>query len=152
MYLHPTQAGTLMTVTRAIAATAMLAGLAIGAASTAWAAPTMNGHYLATTTSPQGQSVKDDWYVSPCGDGCASVVMPNRATFQAQLVSGHWTMDTTADAACFDGTRVHSAYSTHYTWDPNTLAGTVTTTNKVPACGDPAGNNSTYTIQLRQAA
>ena len=44
-----------MTITRAIAA-AMLTGLAVGAASTAWAdPPTMNGHYVRTVTN-----AKDD--------------------------------------------------------------------------------------------
>jgi hypothetical protein len=38
-----------MTVTRGIAAAAMLAGLAVGTASVAWAAPTMSGHYTKTT-------------------------------------------------------------------------------------------------------
>jgi hypothetical protein len=64
-----------MTVTRAIAATAMFAGLAIGTASPAWADQTMSGHNIETVTDPSsGQSITNDWYFTPCGDGCASVV------------------------------------------------------------------------------
>jgi hypothetical protein len=66
-----------MTVTRAMAATAMLAGLAAGTASTAWAGPSdrtpqMSGHYIETDTSENGQTTTSDWYFTPCGDGCAS--------------------------------------------------------------------------------
>ena len=62
-----------MVATRAIATTAMLAALAVGTASTALAAPTMNGHYTYTSTGANGQSVTSDWYVTPCGDGCVNV-------------------------------------------------------------------------------
>jgi hypothetical protein len=52
-----------MTITRKIAAAAMLAGLAVGTASTVWAAPTMSGHYLVTETNPTtGGSMPIDWY------------------------------------------------------------------------------------------
>ena len=43
-----------MTVTRVIAAAAMLAGLAVGTASPTWATPTMSGHYIATFTASTG--------------------------------------------------------------------------------------------------
>ena len=83
-----------MAVTRAIAATAMIAGLAVGAASAAWAdPPTMNGHYIRTVTSPAGQAINVDWYFAPCGDGCASVALTagGEAFGQARLVNGQWT-------------------------------------------------------------
>jgi hypothetical protein len=62
-----------MTFTRGIAAAAMLAGLAVGTASGAWADPRMSGHYTWTSTSPTGESSSGDYYFTPCGDGCASV-------------------------------------------------------------------------------
>jgi hypothetical protein len=40
-----------MTITRALAAAAMLAGLAVGTASIAWADTTMSGHYIMTETA-----------------------------------------------------------------------------------------------------
>ena len=52
-----------MIIARGFAAAAVLAGLAVGTAGTAWteAGSTMNGHYLRTETDPQtGQSETDD--------------------------------------------------------------------------------------------
>jgi hypothetical protein len=144
-----------MAITRRIAAAAMLAGLAVGAAATAWAdLPTMSGHYIKTSTDPSsGQSNTKDWYFTPCGDGCASVAeTPGGLPWgQARFVNGQWTLDTTGDAACRDGSTVPAANSAHYTWDPNTLAGTGQLTTKVPACGDPAGYQYSNNLQLRQA-
>jgi hypothetical protein len=141
-----------MTITRAIAAAAMLVGLAVGAASTAWAdPPTMNGHYIKTSTGPDAPTTTDDWYATPCGNGCASISNLWGDLGQAHLVNGQWTLDATRQALCSDGSQVPSALSAHYTWDPNTLAGTAQITNKVPACGNPAGSQRTNNIQLTQA-
>ena len=145
-----------MTITRGIAAAAMLAGWAVGTASAAWADTTMSGHYIRIETNPQsGQSATDDWYATPCGDGCASLASTpgGPAQSQARLVNGQWTMDSTVSALrCPDGTVVANAVSARYTWDPNTLAGTVQVTYNVPACGNPAGYTQTNNVQLRQAS
>ena len=53
--------------------------------------------------------------------------------------------------SCPDGTVLPNAVSAHYTWDPNTLAGTVQVTYNVPACGNPAGYLTTNFVQIRQA-
>ena len=85
-----------MTMTRGFAATAIFAGLAVGTASAAWAETTMSGHYLRIETDPQtGQSETDDWYATPCGDGCASLADTpgGPALSQARLVNGQWTLD-----------------------------------------------------------
>ena len=143
-----------MTVTRAIAATTMFAGLTVGAASSAWAdAPTMTGHYIRIVTSPAGQASNVDWYFAPCGDGCASVALTagGQPFGQARLVNGQWALDTTSPAGCADGTSVPDALNSHYTWDPNTLAGTVRITNTAGVCGKPAGDSGTINMQLRQA-
>ena len=140
-----------MIATRAIATTAMLAALAVGTASPAWAdPPTMNGHYVYTSTGASGQSVTSDWYVTPCGDGCVTV-NTNSGAADAHFVSGKWTGDATSDARCPDGTVVPSAFSNRYVWDPTTLAGTVAVTYTVPACGSPAGATGTNHLQLKQA-
>jgi hypothetical protein len=145
----------IMIVTRAIAATAMLAGLAVGTSCTAWAETTMSGHYIRTETDPQtGQSEDDDWYATPCGDGCVSLASTpgGPALSQASLVNGQWTLASAVHTlSCPDGTVVPNAVSAHYTWDPNTLAGTVQVTYNVPACGNPAGYQTTNFVQLRQA-
>ena len=143
-----------MTLTRAIAAAAMLASLAVGTASAAWAETTLSGHYIRTETDPlTGQSVIDDWYATPCGDGCASLSAPGGpALSQARLVNGQWTLDSAIHTLmCPDGTLVPDAVSAHYTLDPNTLAGTVLLTYQVPACGIPAGSVLANNVQLSRA-
>ena len=108
--------------------------------------PTMSGHYIDTETSSIGQTFTNDWYFTPCGDGCADAGFG-----RARLVNGEWTLDILDNAACDDGTSVPKANAAHYVWDPNTLAGTVQITVQTPACGRQAGSAFTDTIQLRQA-
>jgi hypothetical protein len=105
-----------MTIARGFAAAAMLAGLAVGTAGTTWAAEsTMSGHYLRTETDPQtGQSETDDWYATPCGDGCASLADTpgGPALSQARLVNGQWTLDSAVHTlSCPDGTVLPNAVS-----------------------------------------
>jgi hypothetical protein len=50
------------------------------------------------------------------------------------------------------GVSVPNAYSVHYAWDPNTLAGTIRETANVAECGNPAGSKFTDNFQLRQAS
>jgi hypothetical protein len=144
-----------MTITRRLAAAAILAGVAVGTASTALAdQPTMSGHYVKTASAvsapPGTPPTTSDWYATPCGDGCASISDPGGVLGQAQLVNGQWTMDATTNAQCVDGSQVPSALSVHYTWDPNTLAGSSQTTAKVPECGQSPGYQQTNNLQLRQ--
>jgi hypothetical protein len=54
-------------------------------------------------------------------------------------------------AGCADGPTVPNAATAHWTWDPNTLAGTQQITDKVAVCGNPAGFTFTNNFQLRQA-
>lgn len=143
-----------MTITRGFTATVIFAGLAVGTASAAWADTTMSGHYIRTETGQSGQSETADWYATPCGDGCASIAdTPGGPELtKARLVNGQWTLTSVLHTlACPDGTVVPNAVSGQYTWDPNTLAGTVQLTNKVPACGNPAGYQTTNSVQFTQA-
>ena len=120
--------------------------------SPASAAPVLSGHYVETETfPPTGQTTTNDWYFTPCGDGCASVASNGSPLAQARLVNGQWRMDATADSVCSDGTRVQKAFSNHYTWDPNTLAGTAQITANVAACGRPVGDTFSVNVQFRQA-
>jgi hypothetical protein len=113
----------------------------------------MNGHYIETETAANGRSASDDWYFASCGDGCVSVARKGVKAFgQAHLVGGQWNLDIPDETAmCPDNSQVPNALSAHYTWDPNTLAGTVHTTSNVAECGDPAGFEVTDDVQLRQA-
>jgi hypothetical protein len=140
-----------MNVTRGFAVAAAFAAVPVGAAAPASAAPVMSGHYIETETAPDGRSSTNDWYFTPCGDGCADVSNPaTRSGFRATLVNGQWTMDSTDNVVCSDGTTEDNSTSAHYTWDPNTLAGTVQRTQTQPVCGH-APKSFTYNVQLRQA-
>jgi hypothetical protein len=144
-----------MNVTRSLAIAATFAAVAVGAAAPSSAAPVMSGHYIKTETNPaSGQTATDDWYFTPCGDGCASVTVggPTPGPLgQARLVNGQWTIDINGTAGCQDGSRLPNAESDRYTWDPNTLAGTVQVTDKVAVCGNAAPVSFTNNVQLRQA-
>jgi hypothetical protein len=128
-----------MTVTRAIAATALFAGLAVGTASPVWAETTINGRYTWTSTTPTtGKSTSGDLYFTPCGDGCASAASTpgGPVVGQVRFVTGQWTMDGTWSVRCADGT-LSAPEQYHDTWDPNTLAGTQT---HLPIASHPAAN------------
>jgi hypothetical protein len=142
-----------MNFTRSFAVSAAFAAVAVGAAAPASAAPEMRGHYVETETAGNDRSGADDWFFTPCGDGCESVARKGQKPFgQAKLVGGQWVLDVSGETAtCPDNTQVPNALSAHYTWDPSTLAGTVQTTADAAECGDPAGYQVTDNIQLRQA-
>jgi hypothetical protein len=113
----------------------------------------MSGHYIETQTIPNTtRSASNDWYFTPCGDGCAD--MSNPATgggARAMLANGQWTMDISMTPECGNGTSVDNAVNSHYTWDPNTLAGPVKNTVVQAACGTPVGFTYTSNVQLRKA-
>ena len=136
-----------MTITRGFAAGAMLAGLALVVTAPVSTADPLNGHYIETETYPDGHQVHSDWYITPCGDGCATI----KDLGQANLVNGQWTLDGKGGVSCEEGGDVHDAINYHYTWDPNTLDGTTQITNNVQACGNPPGYQETNKLHLQQA-
>lgn len=140
-----------MALGRVFTATAVFTGLAIALAASSFASD-MNGHYTYTETDPTGQVATSDWYVTPCGDGCADVAFtPGGPTRQAHLVNGQWTLDSTDSLECEDGTKVPNATNAHFTWDPNTLTGKVATTDIVPVCGEQPGHQETNDMKLTPA-
>lgn len=135
---------------RALAGYATLSALALALAAPS-SADDFNGHYKYTETDAAGQVVTGDWYVNPCGDGCASVALtPGGPTRDAHIVNGQWVLDGTDNLECSDGTSVPDAATAHFSWDPNTLAGTVVTTDVVSVCGEPVGHQETNTMKLVQ--
>jgi hypothetical protein len=161
-----------MAIARCITATAFLGGLALGLAAPAGAwgpagpAPfpsdfQTNGHYTETQINPKtmqpftvhGQPVVNQWFFSPCGDGCASAAreLGGQPLGQANLVNGQWVLDTTDGAECPDGTSVPDAIAAHRTWDPNTLAGTIQLSGNKPACNFPPRDPETADMQLQPA-
>lgn len=121
--------------------------------ATTFTGPTMSGHYIKTETDPEsGESSTEDWYVTPCGDGCADVRHADGPYGQARFLNGQWTLDISGDTVvCPDGTKVPDSENVHYTWDPKTLAGTARLTETIATCGASAPESSTDTLQLRQA-
>jgi hypothetical protein len=80
-----------MAIARGFATTAFLAGLALGLATPAAAAPVMRGHYIETETNSAGQSTTDTWNFTPCGDGYANITGGGPQTGplgQARIVNG----------------------------------------------------------------
>ena len=141
-----------MAIPRGFVATAMFAGLAVGAAGTAWAdTPTMNGSYTETATTPSGGTLTSSWTVNSCGDGCI-FIKAGAGGSQARLVDGQWVLDTLNNISCADGSYTQYGANSHMTWDPNTLAGTAQHVYIVPACGRPAGYTETDQIQIKQSS
>jgi hypothetical protein len=159
-----------MDIARGITAAAFVGGLALGLAAPAGAwgpagpAPfpadfQTDGHYIGTQIDPktgqpktiEGRPVTNDWYFSPCGDGCVSAAHSpgGPPVGQYNLVNGQWAMDTTDEAECTDGTKVPNAIAAHRTFDPNTLAGTIQETGILPACGNPSGMSRTVNFQFQ---
>jgi hypothetical protein len=136
-----------MTITRGFAAGAMLAGLALVVTAPVSTADPLDGHYIETETLPDGHQEHTDWFITPCGDGCASI----KDVGQAKLVNGQWTLDGKRGVSCEEGGDVKGAISVHYSWDPNTLDGTVQITNNVKACGNPKGYQETNNLHLQLA-
>jgi hypothetical protein len=142
-----------MNVTRSFAVAATFAAVSVEAPAPASAAPVMSGHYVKTATYPTvgGHTVKEDWFFTPCGDGCADMSSPAAGGgARAMLVNGQWTMDSISDVVCEDGTTEGNAASAHYTWDPNTLAGAVQVIQNQAVC-DHAPQLYTVSVQLTKA-
>ncbi|MCK8644833.1 hypothetical protein [Mycobacterium colombiense] len=141
-----------MAFARGFATSAVFAGLAVCTAAAAWAdAPTMNGNYTETATTPSGKTFNTSWTVNSCGDGCV-YIKAGVGGSQARLVDGQWVLDTMDNVTCSDGAYILYATSSHLTWDPSTLAGTADHTYLIPACGHPAGYSYTDQIQIKQSS
>jgi hypothetical protein len=128
---------------------------AVGTAAPAIADPgVLSGHYVATMTAPN-QLVTEDWQITPCGDGCASIVVSEgtvTSTLQAHLAGGQWTMDTPSDdLTCPDGSVAHDVLTNRYSIDADTLVGTIAMIQNGPGCGRPTGWRQTDGITLRLA-
>jgi hypothetical protein len=141
-----------MAIVRSLAAAAVFTGLAVGAASTAWAGePTMNGNYTLTSTSPGGESVDTDWTVNSCGVGCLWV-KAGAGSSQAHLIGGQWVLDSMDNIKCADNTYVMYAANSHMVWDPVTLQGTNLISYFMPVCGRGAGSTQLNKVSIKQAS
>ena len=137
-----------MTITRGLAAGAMFAGLALVVdGSRVHRGPAerpLHRDRDLPGRSPGAQTT---------GSSPPAVTGARRSTDlgQANLVNGQWTLDGKGGVSCEEGGDVHDAIGFHYTWDPNTLDGTVQITNNVEACGNPQGYQETNKLHLQLA-
>jgi hypothetical protein len=149
---HPSREMSMKIVKLFVCVAALVVTLGVGAAAPASAVPAMSGHYVVTETPPgTGQTTTNDWYFTPCGDGCADVQVGGAPYGQARLVNGQWTLDGPGATVCPDGTKVPNAHVEQFTWDPSTLAGTARITENFATCGTSAPESWTNNLQLRQA-
>jgi hypothetical protein len=138
---------------RGFAAAAAFAAVALAAAAPVSAAPVMSGHYIKTTTDPAGggRAFTENWYFTPCGDGCADMSSPaSGVSGRAMLVDGQWTLDSSEDIVCKGGVTEGNAANAHYTWDPNTLTGMVQVVQNRGVC-DHAPQSYTLSFRLTKA-
>lgn len=145
-----------LVIVRGFAAAAVCAGLALGAASPAWAdGPTMSGSYNETSTSPGGHSLVTSWTVNPCASqpngGCVWIKAGEGGN-PAYFIDGQWVLDEMGDLSCPDGSYHQLATSRHVTWDPDTLAGTSVITYNTAVCGHPAGYTQINKVEIKQAS
>jgi hypothetical protein len=126
-----------MSVTRGVAVAAISAGMALAAASTAWAdPPTMSGAYDVNTAAGNWGTVQ----FTPCGAGCSHAQDPNDPSIsgQARLSNGQWTLVFVNDPiaiVCPD--KSSHPGDQHLVWDANTLQGQLWTTAASDPCPNP---------------
>jgi hypothetical protein len=131
-----------MSITRGVATAAVVAGVAVTAASTAWAdPPTMSGNY--TLDFPGNPPTTYMVVFTPCGPGCTNAQIPNTPNYfdgQAHLSNAQWAMDVPDPhaIACADGSEHPGVH--HDVWDANTLQGAQwATAPSNPCAGDAPG-------------
>jgi hypothetical protein len=158
----------IMTITRGLSAAVIVAGVALGSASPAWAAEPMDGVYTFTA----GGDPPATWTIySTCvpvvGDlrvplylavGCTLHVAsstPNRISQQeraanftenARLVSDRWslTVDKPEGVLCADGSTAPSTDT--YSFDDATLTGTHTITHNAVCGMQPGVSKEAFTL------
>ncbi len=137
-----------MRLARGCVAAAIAAASAVSLAGLAAADPTLSGHYTRTEKTASGTVTTDVWNFAPCGSGCAK----EEGGSLAHLSGAQWAMDIVNALDCPDGSKVHGAVRIHYIWDASSLAGTGQAQQIRAACGSPAGDSWTVTIQLTPAS
>jgi hypothetical protein len=143
-----------MNVAKSFAIAATFATVAVGAASPASADPAMSGHYTVTYTDPDGKTHTEDYYFTPCGDGCASAAnAPNAEPFaNAYLDNGRWKLvNPSVGWTCDDGSEVQDAATEVDTWDAITLVGKAHMTDKFANCGDPEPESIDYNTTFKKS-
>jgi hypothetical protein len=107
--------------------------------------PTMGGTYAAHVDTDN-----ETWTATPCGPGCADITFGTHGSARARLVGARWVMDSAGPSAwqCTTDGSIHAGVQ-HYSWDANTLQGTMYITHTEGGCGWDAGSDGpAHTISL----
>lgn len=138
-----------MTITRTLAAAAILACAGIGCASSTEnpaerpaASPAGADDFSGTYTVTYDDGLVRTWTATSCGPGCAEVEqIPNPFRAQARLRGNQWTMESSSPTGivCHDDDSLHPGTST-WTWDAVTLRGSYQVKPDIDAaCGYQVG-------------
>ena len=140
-----------MALIRATAAAVAVTGIAIGLASPAWADEQLNGDYTFTN----GPTLNTWTVTTQCNpEGfCAGTVSSSTGMVASirHLAGGPWTVerhDVPSGWTCADGSTGPADLS--YSFDPVSLAGTISYTTKPGACGDPNSIHHQQPISLQR--
>ncbi len=115
-------------------AISLLAGVAIGFASPAWA-DDPNGTYIVTWSD---KTRPTQWTFTPCGSGCSHVTGDTGWATDAQLINGRWVMGLiNHTSVCEDGST--EADTANGSFDAATLTGTSLITYPVACRENPPG-------------
>jgi hypothetical protein len=123
-----------MIIARALAisvASAAVAGVAVGLASPAQAAPDVTGTYsLVPTNNPQS-ALPQTWTITSCGADCVHVVSSQPGEGELHLAKGLWTGSQSLKhgALCSDGswmagtvaTTVDAAFTSGMSYNPESV-------------------------------
>lgn len=140
-----------MAITRAAAVAVAFAGIAVGSAGPAWADEPLEGDY----TFVNGSTVNTWTITTQCNpEGkCGGTVSTSTGLVAAikKAPGGQWTVDRNDvfnGWICPDGTT--GAGDQVYSFDPVSLAGTLTSTSRPGACNDPNVLRGEFPISLQR--
>jgi hypothetical protein len=141
-----------MTITRAMAITVAVTCTAVGLASPAWADEQLDGDY----TFVDGPMTTTWSITTQCSAEltCGGTVSTSRGWVGAinRVAGGPWTAerhDVSTGWTCPDGST--GPADLLYSFDPASLAGTVTATSKPGVCNDPNSAQAQQPISLQRA-
>ena len=140
-----------MAFTRTVAVAVAFAGIAVGSAGPAWADQPLDGDY----TFVNGPTVNTWTITTQCNpEGkCGGTVSTSTGLVAAieKAPGGPWTLDRNNvfnGWVCPDGTT--GPGDQVYSFDPATLAGTVSLTSKPGACNDPNVLQAQHPVSLQR--
>jgi len=141
-----------MAITRAMAVTIAVTSTALGLASPAWADDRLDGDFTLVSDGPP-----ITWSITTQCNAertCGGMVSTSKGWVGAisRVAGGPWTAernDVSTGWTCPDGSP--GPADLVYSFDPVTLAGTVSLTSKPGVCGDPNSQQGQQPVSLQPA-